>query len=505
MKRDRESDPINEVEVTETTHSSQSSHTIQPDSSKQLSSSQTPSSSQIPSKSESDSKTITAVDYINQQNDLEKEARELMPYEPDECTYVKGELNQSVFACLTCSRDNNNTPIGVCYSCSIQCHASHELIELFSKRNFVCDCGTKRIANTPNGACKLRLRSLLNSANGGEFRPRTGSVSLGHRSFGSQSNLELPAEDIPGSNSYNQNFKGLFCSCKRPYNPLEESGNMLQCYFGFECGEDWYHENCILGFPPTSNEDQMKPNKKTSTFGENILDKLAEPGEEASLDDSFLSTRDDSDITTPIQHFPNLDDFDVFICWKCVLKFPKVFSELKTHNDIVLSALPHFNNINSNQEWEDMYKKYLSKHVDEPLAKKVKLEHDSKVSKSESEPESESFFLKHGFKQKLDHLKQSTENNQLKDFLINNEFLCKPDPIYEPRRESDQSSTGSLLDLGTEALLSLPREKAVEGLQAYDKIRSKLRDFFKPFAEEGKVVTEKEVREFFGDMKNKDN
>lgn len=80
--------------------------------------------------------SLTAIDYINQQEELEREARILMPFDPNECTYELGELRQQVYACLTCSRTNDNQPIGVCYSCSIQCHSKHELVELFTKRSF---------------------------------------------------------------------------------------------------------------------------------------------------------------------------------------------------------------------------------------------------------------------------------------------------------------------------------------------------------------------------------
>lgn len=92
-------------------------------------------------------------------------------------------------------------------------------------------------------------------------------------------------------------------------------------------------------------------------------------------------------------------------------------------------------------------------------------------------------------------------------FLLNHEYLYLDDPVFEPPEEAlsndgASSATGSLLDLGSAALLSLPREKAIEGLQAYDKIRSKLREFFKPFAEKGEVVAEDKVREFFAALKD---
>ncbi|KAK6205019.1 putative zinc finger in N-recognin-domain-containing protein [Scheffersomyces amazonensis] len=433
--------------------------------------------------------SITAVDYIHNQEELEKEARQLMPFEPDECTYIKGELRQPVFACLTCSKQNNNTPIGICYSCSIQCHSTHELVELFSKRNFVCDCGTERMKNTVNGACKLRS-SITNE------KPRSRSSSgVFKRS------LELPADDIPASsNEYNQNYQGLFCSCKKTYNPLEESGNMIQCYFGFVCGEEWYHEECILGYKAGTFKSQTSKN-----HGINILDKLPPPAEDAETEQSFTEDNSSDDVKVP--YFPNLETFDSFICWKCVSKFDSVFKELVTDKDIVIAIRPHFDHILNVDEWKRKYQQFElehSKQDNETSSKRIKLE--DKVEHHTREDIPYSVFLNFEFRTKLNQLMEILNpDTKVYQFLINNDYLYKDDPVYEPPEEvSDDegsSTTGSLLDLGSEALSSLPREQAIEGLQAYDKIRSKLRDFFKPFAEQGKIVTEEEVRDFFAKVK----
>lgn len=429
--------------------------------------------------------SVTAVDYIENQLKLEREARELMPYDPNECTYEQGELRQPVFACLTCSKQNDNQPIGVCYSCSIQCHASHEIVELFSKRSFVCDCGTTRMSKTYNGACNLRR------SNNKETQRRLSISST------SSKELNLNAEDIPSSsNIYNQNFLGNFCSCEKPYNPLEETGDMLQCYFGFVCGEDWYHDRCIMGIPQESIE---KTKQKTDTEeGDNILNKLPPPGEDAESD---RRQHDDqqSDEEFAIPHFPKLDDFDVFICWKCVSQFRDVFAELERIPGIVLCKLAHFDNIKTMDEWE-LQNEQLN-NEDKPAVKRMKQSEETEFYK----PPQYSFFLANDFREKIINLYESLNHeSRLFEFLTNNEYLFRDDPVYEPPNDVE-STTGSILDMGADALQSLPREKAIEGLQAYDKIREKLRDFFKPFAEEGKVVTEEEVREFFGAMKEENS
>lgn len=494
---------------------------------------------------------ITAVDYIHTQLALERRARELMPYDPDACTYIKGELRQQVYACLTCSRANGNVPIGVCYSCSIQCHSTHDLVELFTKRKFVCDCGTTKMAKTSNGACRLRLHDRTEQHKTHSVpRPRTGSGP----SSRSHLLVEFPAEDIPSlGNLYNHNFEGRFCECKRVYNPLEETGNMHQCHFGFVCGEDWFHEDCILGYTP----GLFGPKRavKEEVTGQNLLEELGPAGEDAftehvkkrELVSGPQDDEDDDDEEVLIPHFPSLDDFDQFICWKCAAQFKAVFDLFP--DDVVYSRIPHFENVASAEDWKAQFDDYTRKLAsqledklnetsagngksensddDEPKIKRAKIDEyhdkkdkleengdkkakiDDKVDRKAKAPEVHaSLFLTKTFRNGLTNLLKSLEHTSaVHKFLTNHSYLYRDDPIFQPPPESNDhsSTTGSLLELGAEALKSLPKEQAVEGLEAYDKVREKLRAFFKPFAEQGKVVTEEEVRDFFKDIKKENN
>ncbi|ODV94939.1 hypothetical protein PACTADRAFT_3825 [Pachysolen tannophilus NRRL Y-2460] len=54
--------------------------------------------------------SMTAVEYLEKQLELEKEARELMPYDPNICTYTIGALHQQVYACLTCRENDTKKP-----------------------------------------------------------------------------------------------------------------------------------------------------------------------------------------------------------------------------------------------------------------------------------------------------------------------------------------------------------------------------------------------------------
>lgn len=112
---------------------------------------------------------------------------------------------QALYACLTCAPEGAKTDfskcIGICLACSFKCHENHELVELYTKRNFHCDCGCKE-----------------------------GSVAC---------QLDPTKSSVRTANSYNQNFIGLYCTCHRPYPDPENRSEdeMIQCVV---C-EDWFH------------------------------------------------------------------------------------------------------------------------------------------------------------------------------------------------------------------------------------------------------------------------
>ncbi|CDK29548.1 unnamed protein product [Kuraishia capsulata CBS 1993] len=414
------------------------------------------------------SDSITAVDYLRQQLALEKEAREHMPYDPNVCTYVLGPLKQQVYACLDCLEKDNGVLSGICYSCSVQCHSTHTLVELFTKRNFTCDCGTTRMKS--NGACCLRTKLP------GSRRNSSG--------IDSKSTVRQPAEDVPSlSNVYNHNFKGVFCSCEKVYNPVQETGNMVQCALGDVCGEDWFHDECLMGYPSGQVRRSNQVEVKSEVHGVNRLDSLGEAGLEAAADNDS----DDGVDVEPLKGFPDLDDFDCIICWKCFAKHKAALSLLPA--EIQLAKLAHIE-CKSEEEREKILAEESSVKIEDvPPQKK------QKQGKKEYP---ETIFLKEGFKEVLQKviLKNDPQQALLIQFLKKFPFLYLEDPVYEPPEDEDDDAS-SLFDLGAKALNSLPREQAISGLQAYETIKSKLTTFLRPFAEEGKIVTEQEIRDFF--------
>lgn len=158
--------------------------------------------------------SITMLDVLEAERQMEEEyAAVLGASDEKSCTFTQGSVKrQALYSCLTCcpeARHNLEKCAGICLACSYQCHENHELIELYTKRNFRCDCPTKRMNGAKNN-CRLN------------------------------SQLTEPAE-FNQENRYNQNFQGVYCNCHRPYPDPERNANeedvMAQCVI---C-EDWYH------------------------------------------------------------------------------------------------------------------------------------------------------------------------------------------------------------------------------------------------------------------------
>ncbi|XP_054154082.1 putative E3 ubiquitin-protein ligase UBR7 [Oppia nitens] len=162
-----------------------------------------------------DTETVTMLDVLQEEQDLEENAFAVLGGSDDKhCTYLKGYVNrQALYACKTCqlvaTSDTDSEPrAAICLACSYQCHDGHELVELYTKRNYRCDCGNEKFAEN---RCKLYPKS-------------------GHNDL----------------NRYNHNFDGLYCVCKRPYPDSDDDTDdqMIQCVV---C-EDWYHGRHLGNF-----------------------------------------------------------------------------------------------------------------------------------------------------------------------------------------------------------------------------------------------------------------
>ncbi|XP_030766741.1 putative E3 ubiquitin-protein ligase UBR7 [Sitophilus oryzae] len=169
--------------------------------------------------------TLTLNDVLELEDELIETTGAILGAANDKaCSYTEGYLKrQALYSCLTCipeAKDDPEKGAGVCLACSYHCHDGHELIELYTKRNFRCDCGNNKFAVSKN-KCNL-------------------------------------CEDKASENDlnvYNQNFSGTYCVCHRPYPDVEDPvpDEMIQCII---C-EDWYHSRHLGVEVPSDNFAEM--------------------------------------------------------------------------------------------------------------------------------------------------------------------------------------------------------------------------------------------------------
>ncbi|KAE9416184.1 hypothetical protein Angca_007736, partial [Angiostrongylus cantonensis] len=155
----------------------------------------------LSNENEEDTEDFVTIQEILDNEEYSRECARVLygAQDPAVCTYPEGyKPRQAVFACLTCAGEPQVNGAGICLGCSVHCHDGHNIIELYTKRRFRCDCGNSKFER------KCTLFEEKSSSNAG--------------------------------NTYNQNFAGLFCVCKKPY-PSEIEETMHQCVV---C-EDWFH------------------------------------------------------------------------------------------------------------------------------------------------------------------------------------------------------------------------------------------------------------------------
>ncbi|XP_033371242.1 putative E3 ubiquitin-protein ligase UBR7 isoform X2 [Parus major] len=96
---------------------------------------------------------VSLAEVLAENEELEKEARAVLGGSDHErCSYSQGAVKrQALYACSTCTPPGAE-PAGICLACSYECHGTHRLFELYTKRNFRCDCGNSKFKNLQ---CKL--------------------------------------------------------------------------------------------------------------------------------------------------------------------------------------------------------------------------------------------------------------------------------------------------------------------------------------------------------------
>ncbi|KAK1756878.1 putative zinc finger in N-recognin-domain-containing protein [Echria macrotheca] len=475
----------------------------------------------------------TAADFIRDQMQLEADAREALPYSIENCTKPLGALRQSVFACLTCNPPPADlsepyNAAGVCYACSVQCHGEHTLVEIFTKRDFTCDCGTTRFPST--SPCALRLNPETNTRGG------------------------VHSEEAEANNKYNQNFRNRFCGCECDYDPYQQKGTMFQC-LGLGtvetggCGEDWYHQGCLVGLGPKWDENIKKEKAAEMKVENGTLPTISEDVEtEAPAppagENPAGEAEDEDDDPPPPPGFPGEDEFEGFICYKCVDAYPWIKRYAGTPGFLPpvfvqkpepKSALESTPVVVKTEETTS--KKRKADEDDDDMASQTSKRPRSEVGTTttfdSTTPEAEQLSSETlpSDKCKYTALPPTPpgqfslffRDSSFRDsfcrcpacfpFLGNHPQLLEEEETYEPPvsqdGDGDAGSTtsnggGSLLERGESALRNVDRVRAIEGVMAYNHLKDKLKPFFQQFAESGRAISAEDIKEYFAKLRGDD-
>ncbi|KAK0635904.1 hypothetical protein B0T17DRAFT_587247 [Bombardia bombarda] len=478
----------------------------------------------------------TAADFIRDQMQLEADAREALPYSIESCTKPLGPIRQSVFACLTCNPPPADpaatyNAAGVCYSCSVQCHGEHILVEIFNKRNFTCDCGTTRFPST--SPCGLRTNPVTNTKGG------------------------VHSEEPDPNNEYNQNFRNRFCGCECDYDPFQQKGTMFQCLgLGIHedggCGEDWWHPGCIVGLGPDWFEKTAKQGgdaiKATAAGNDNAdgssaLPTISEDVQAAPQDGNTAEEEEnDDDDPPPPPRYAGSSGF-----------LKPVFLKKSDDTATVTLATPVEGESSKKRKASDddddqgaddsqVSKRQKSESVDGVLAMSNTVELKDEVlsnstpinstTETSTAPPTEStttttttstptckfsilppapagqfsLFFQESFRDKLCHCASCFPLLKPHPQLLEEEETYEP-PVSDGASENGGGSTlgsGSLLERGESALRNVDRVRAIEGVMAYNHLKDKLKPFFQQFAESGQAISAEDIKEYFAKLRGDD-
>ncbi|PPR07868.1 hypothetical protein CVT24_005605 [Panaeolus cyanescens] len=291
---------------------------------------------------------------------------------------------------------------------------------------------------------------------------------------------------------------------------------MIQC---LAC-EDWFHESCCnLRERPSSREGTPISPKKT------ILDQITEEDDDAASETSSYG------LPPPLI---SGEEYECFICGSCVSqsavlrRWAGTCGTLMVIRDSPADPWRRLNGIDVDDQHpievndtQDTSKAGMKRPlspsaIDEPDAKRVKPSHEadmdfttclappqhqaaqrvlSALDKKGCAPflGSGDLFLKSGFRERWCRCKSCLTS------LQDSPWLLEEEETYEPPEDPDSGL--SLEELGMRALERLPRDKAINGIHAFNEMRDDLVKFLRPFAQEGKVVNESDVRGFFEVLK----
>lgn len=395
------------------------------------------------------------VDFLAEEEKLEADAKAVLGgSDAKNCTYPKGYLSrQALYACSTCTPDSEK-PAGVCLACSYECHEGHELFELYTKRNFRCDCGNKKFPTR----CKL-------------FSDKA---------------------DYNEENKYNHNFSGRYCTCNRPYPDPDDDveDEMFQCVI---C-EDWLHErhlNLVLPDRDVSIEIVCSACMKACPFlwSYQLMDTVVkmEKSEDTKVDVESVDSKKEptADSTTAIK--PETQEKALVPNSDPKIKEEKPDVKAGTSNGVKTEQSENISPRESSADGNECLSKESTSKKNECFYKELQ--------QREVTPKDQSTYWMEGWRDKLctcDSCLEMYKKHGV-SFLTDQKDLISE---YEAQGQGVSTDTPT----GLEALSRMNRVQQIEVIHGYNDLKSELTDYLKKFADSNKVVREEDIREFFTGM-----
>lgn len=368
---------------------------------------------------------------------------------------------------------------------------------------------------------------------------------------------DVHSEEPAANNKYNQNFRNRFCVCECDYDPFQQKGTMYQCLgLGTHetggCGEDWYHPGCIMGLGPRWYEKmEGKKPQQTVNSQSSVLPSISETAEAegqggadapAPASATANETGDDEEETPNPAGFPADDDFESFICFKCVDSSPWIKRYagtprflLPVHyrpegdtgreppSDGALGDLSKKRKAEDDDAEDSQESKRLKAasaannntgaepKTEDGVTVATKAEGDTETEPCKydalpSAPEGKfSLFCAESFRDRFCRCAKCFPNLAPHLQLLEEEEVYEP-PVSEDGSENGGSThgSGSLYERGESALRNVDRVRAIEGVMAYNQLKDKLKPFFQQFADSGQAISADDIKEYFAKLRGDD-
>lgn len=398
-----------------------------------------------------DEETITMLDVIEREDKLEEEASAVLGNSDEKnCTYPKGYIpRQALYSCATCF-SGSGKEAAICLACSLECHDNHDVYELYTKRNYRCDCGNSRFKS--GFECKL---------------------------------MDANQKKIPlnENNTYNHNFSGRYCICDKRYPPdeadesPESNDEMWQCIM---C-EDWYHTKHLGATELPNKFDELVCGQciEKSNFLHfyKLLDKLQD------LSPPVNETK--TEVTSQSVATPTKLDVQPTSQSQTCLSISKETLESDTNDSQAENKDPVHEVTDSSQTKSDC------------ILDKLKLLADS--TKLEKGP---IFWPDCKWRDELCKCSKCLEMYEEKgcSYLLDEKDTVQ---YYEAQGKALAKNNETPLERGMSALNRMNRAAVVEALHGYDELKADLSVYLSKFAESKKVVREEDIHEFFHQLRSK--